>query len=277
LYTLRSTTSGTTLRIISMEKATSVEGYTHAATREDGNALSSSDRLPTTSSSISDSDEQDSFAQLRSAASNETERVSTGPSLTDEELARTISQRRSYASGHSGAGEDWEQIQRLISRMFGHERKEHSKEEKTRHLGVVWKNLTVKGLGLGAALQPTNGDIFLGLPRLIRRLVTRRGKGNRGGKPSVRTILDDFTVGMASMAIDNASTHNCYQGCVRPGEMLLVLGRPGSGCSTFLKVIGNQRSGYESVDGDVRYGGTDSETMAQNYRSEGRPLSAPSI
>lgn len=59
------------------------------------------------------------------------------------------------------------------------------------------------------------------------------------------------------------------QGCVRPGEMLLVLGRPGSGCSTFLKVLGNQRSGYESVEGDVRYGGTDSETMAKSYRSEG--------
>lgn len=51
--------------------------------------------------------------------------------------------------------------------------------------------------------------------------------------------------------------------------MLLVLGRPGSGCSTFLKVIGNQRFGYESIEGDVHYGGTDSETMANKYRSEG--------
>ena len=51
--------------------------------------------------------------------------------------------------------------------------------------------------------------------------------------------------------------------------MLLVLGRPGSGCSTFLKVLGNQRAGFESVEGDVRYGGTDAETMAKQYRSEG--------
>jgi len=63
------------------------------------------------------------------------------------------------------------------------------------------------------------------------------------------------------------------QGCVRPGEMLLVLGRPGSGCSTFLKIIGNQRAGYQSVGGDVRYGGTDAKTMAEKYRSEGRPFS----
>jgi ABC-type multidrug transport system ATPase subunit len=50
--------------------------------------------------------------------------------------------------------------------------------------------------------------------------------------------------------------------------MLLVLGRPGSGCSTFLKAIGNQTYGYESVEGDVRYGGTDSTTMKKKYRSE---------
>lgn len=51
--------------------------------------------------------------------------------------------------------------------------------------------------------------------------------------------------------------------------MLLVLGRPGSGCSTFLKVIGNQRFGYESVEGEVRYGGTHSDAMAKSYRAEG--------
>lgn len=51
--------------------------------------------------------------------------------------------------------------------------------------------------------------------------------------------------------------------------MLLVLGQPGSGCSTFLKVIGNQRAGYESIDGEVTYGGTDAKTMGKKYRSEG--------
>jgi ATP-binding cassette subfamily G (WHITE) protein 2 (SNQ2) len=78
--------------------------------------------------------------------------------------------------------------------MFGEERKSNSEEERTRHVGVVWKNLTVKGVGLGAALQPTNGDIFLGLPRLIKRLLTRGRKGSGVGKPAIRTILDDFTV-----------------------------------------------------------------------------------
>jgi ABC-type multidrug transport system ATPase subunit len=64
---------------------------------------------------------------------------------------------------------------------------------------------------------------------------------------------------------------NHLKGCVRPGEMLLVLGRPGSGCSSFLKTIGNQRSGYKSVEGDICYGGTDADTMLDKYRSEGKP------
>jgi hypothetical protein len=189
-----------------MEKGNYVDNDARAALREDGYVLSSSDRLPTTPSISSDSDEEDSFAPIRSTPSNGPERVASGPSLTNEELARTISQRRSYASGHEGSGDDWAQIQRLISRMFGRERKADSEEEKTRHVGVVWKNLTVRGVGLGAVLQPTNGDIFLGLPRLIRRLLTRLGKGNSGGKPSVRTILDDFTVGLVLPASENVAT-----------------------------------------------------------------------
>ncbi|KAJ6188460.1 hypothetical protein N7519_003368 [Penicillium mononematosum] len=175
---------------------------------------------------------------------------SAGPKSDEDGAARTLSRRSTHASGHDTKGEEWAQIERLISRMFGSERKANSEEEKTRHVGVVWKNLTVKGVGLGAALQPTNGDIFLGLPRLIKQLFTRGRKGVGGGKPPIRTILDDFT------------------GCVRPGEMLLVLGRPGSGCSTFLKVLGNQRAGYESIEGNVQYGGTESEKMAKQYRSE---------
>lgn len=35
--------------------------------------------------------------------------------------------------------------------------------------------------------------------------------------------------------------------------MVVVLGRPGSGCSTFLKVLANQRDGFHAVNGDIYY------------------------
>lgn len=105
------------------------------------------------------------------------------------------------------------------------------------------------GMGVGAALQPSVGDVFLGLPRFLKNLVTR-GPRKAAGKPPVRTIIDDFS------------------GCVKPGEMLLVLGRPGAGCSTFLKILGNQRFGFEEITGEVTYGGTDADEMRKKFRSE---------
>lgn len=59
-----------------------------------------------------------------------------------------------------------------------------------------------------------------------------------------------------------------FDGCLKPGELCLVLGRPGSGCTTFLKTIANQRGGYLGVKGDVNYGGISAEEMRKRYRGE---------
>lgn len=59
-----------------------------------------------------------------------------------------------------------------------------------------------------------------------------------------------------------------FRGVTRPGEMVLVLGRPGSGCTSFLKVIANQRFGFTGVEGEVSYGPFDSATFAKRFRGE---------
>lgn len=46
-----------------------------------------------------------------------------------------------------------------------------------------------------------------------------------------------------------------FSGSLDSGEMLLVIGKPGSGCTTFLKAIANMREEYKRVDGQVSYGG----------------------
>jgi ATP-binding cassette subfamily G (WHITE) protein 2 (SNQ2) len=134
--------------------------------------------------------------------------------MTEEDLFRVLSRRRTSqanglsktntgASGHSADEED--EINHLMSKMFGRTRQEASEEEKTRHQGVIFKHLTVKGMGIGAALQPSVGDFFLNPGRFFKNLFTK-GPRKAAGKPPVRTIIDDFS------------------GCIRPGEMVLVLG-----------------------------------------------------
>ena len=175
---------------------------------------------------------------------------------TEADIFRALSRRDTgrnsrHQSYISSAGDDdgqEEEIERLLSRMFGKDRQAQSEDEQTRHVGVIFKNLTVKGVGLGASLQPSVGDLFMNPFRLVKGLLSN--PRNTVGKPPVRNLLNSLT------------------GCIAPGEMLLVLGRPGAGSSTFLKVTGNQRSGYESVHGNVTYGGESAENMGKHYRGE---------
>ncbi|XXG97717.1 Flocculation suppression protein [Hypoxylon texense] len=188
------------------------------------------------------------FAPIKSTADQQKLQRRQSVPRSEDEIFRVLSHRRSAASG-AESQEDHDEIERLMSRMFGQARQQNSEEEKTRHSGVIFRNLTVKGAGLGASLQPTVGDLFLGLPRFLKNLLSKGPKAATA-KPPVRELLSNFN------------------GCVRPGEMLLVLGRPGSGCTTFLKTFCNQRAGYVDVLGDVTYGGTDAKEMAKNFRGE---------
>ncbi|KAH8798615.1 ABC-2 type transporter-domain-containing protein [Xylogone sp. PMI_703] len=131
---------------------------------------------------------------------------------------------------------DW----KLYDEVKGFKEQSDKDSAKPRKLGVTWKNLTVKGVGADAAINENVGSQFN---------VLRAIKEARHGTTSLRTILDN--------------TH----GCVKPGEMLLVLGRPGSGCTTLLKMLANDRSAYASVEGDVMFGSLNHKE-AEQYRGQ---------
>ena len=78
---------------------------------------------------------------------------------------------------------------------------------------------------------------------------SKPGKGEAGLRPGERYLLKDFS------------------GLVKAGEMMLVVGRPGSGCTTFLKAIAGLHQGYAGVDGEVFYGAMDEKAL-QPYRNE---------
>ena len=48
----------------------------------------------------------------------------------------------------------------------------------------------------------------------------------------------------------------------------VVLGQPGSGCSTFLKILANQRGEYHDVQGSVHYDALSPQDIAKHYRGD---------
>ncbi|KAI4145441.1 MAG: hypothetical protein LQ340_006282 [Diploschistes diacapsis] len=118
---------------------------------------------------------------------------------------------------------------------------------KPKQIGVVWENLTVKGLGGVKTIVQTFPDAFVSFFNFPGKLMRRFGFGPKG---------------------DEIDILKHFKGVVKPGEMCLVLGNPGAGCTSFLKVISNQRFGYTKVDGEVLYGTFDADTFAKNYRGE---------
>ena len=134
----------------------------------------------------------------------------------------------------------------------GHFEKRNSEGQSAKKVGVIFKNLSVEGIGSTTGFIRTFPNAVVGTfgPDLYWLLCRFVPMLKLGRHPPTRTLLNDFT------------------GVVRNGEVMLVLGRPGSGCSTFLKVIANQRASYAKVTGDVSYGGISAEKQKAHYRGE---------
>jgi ABC-type glutathione transport system ATPase component len=128
---------------------------------------------------------------------------------------------------------DW----KMMPDIRGYHDQDERDHVKSRKLGVTWRNLTVKGVGADAAINENVGSQF-NIPRNIKEA--------RHGAP-LKTIIDNS------------------HGCVKPGEMLLVLGRPGAGCTTLLKMLANRRTGYAEVDGDVKFGTLDHKEAGDEH------------
>lgn len=117
------------------------------------------------------------------------------------------------------------------------------------HVPVSWRGLSVSAPDTGpvtvktlprACLNTFGIDQF----NFVKKLLFPKGFGDTKS----RKILDGFT------------------GIVNPGEMLLVLGRPGSGCSTFLRTLANRTS--LDVHGDLQYAGISADVFGRSHRRD---------
>jgi ABC-type multidrug transport system ATPase subunit len=123
----------------------------------------------------------------------------------------------------------------LSGEMRRLEQLESDTDQQPRSLGISWTDLTVKGISAGAEFN--------------ENVLSQFNTFHKSAKGDLKTIID--------------GSH----GCVKPGEMLLVLGRPGAGCTSLLNVLANNRLGYEDVAGDVRFGSMSAKD-AQAYSGQ---------
>ena len=118
-----------------------------------------------------------------------------------------------------------------LSLYLRHQMEEHQVRGNNHpEMGLAFRDLRVEGYGMGSKLS----EDFLSTLALPFRLPSIIKSATN---PHIKEILKGI------------------DGCVKPGEMLLVLGRPGSGCTTFLKSLASYRDGYKAINGDVLYEG----------------------
>lgn len=134
----------------------------------------------------------------------------------------------------------------------GHLERRTTAGEPAKKVGVVFKNLTVQGVQTGASFVRTLPHAIVGTfgPDLYNVICRFVPQFRFGRKPPIRDLISDFS------------------GAVREGEMMLVLGRPGAGCTTFLKAIANERDAFAGVKGEVSYGGLSAEDQNKHFRGE---------
>lgn len=109
--------------------------------------------------------------------------------------------------------------------------------------GVSFRNLQVTGTGDAIQYQQTLGSLL--------KAPFRLGEFFSFGKKKPKTILHKF------------------DGLLKSGELLVVLGRPGSGCSTLLKTMTGQLHGLTlSQETLIHYSGMPQANMMKEFKGE---------
>lgn len=131
-------------------------------------------------------------------------------------------------------------LHKYLEHIIGLLRKEGIKPAQA---GVAFKDLSVSGSGDALQLQHTIGDWIQAPLRLGEHL-------SLGKKPH-KKILHSF------------------DGLVNSGELLIVLGRPGSGCSTLLKTLTGELHGLNMEESSVvHYNGIPQDQMMKEFKGE---------
>lgn len=177
----------------------------------------------------------------RSTLSHQLSRVVSQPGTMDrvESLSRVMS-RRTKKDGRLEIDPDDFDLRVVLDAI---RTKAYEQGRGINKTGVSFRGLTVKGVDAGASYGPSVYELVRSIATLPKTLMTMR-------KPPLRNIIEDF------------------HGLVEAGEMCLVLGRPGAGCSSFLKTIAGEIDQFKGVEGEILYDGASQPDMLKNFKDD---------
>lgn len=111
-------------------------------------------------------------------------------------------------------------------------------------LGVAFKNLRAYGIATDDDYQTTfTNGVFKIISQTIRNFINKK---NEDAKCDILKPME---------------------GIMKPGDVTVVLGRPGSGCSTFLKTIASQTYGFQvDPNSSISYNGLTPKDIENHFR-----------
>lgn len=172
------------------------------------------------------------------------------PDTEKEEDAQVSSSIRRFSRDlptpeKSDSGSNLEPIERQDTRSLYKFLVEDAEERGARDcsIGITMEDVSVEVVDTSSLEGSTFGNILC-LPYTIHKAI--RAKKNR----RMKRILSDINI------------------LANPGEMVLILGRPGAGCSSLLRTAtGNTSTFSGGVTGEILYSGIPQAEMLKHYKS----------
>lgn len=202
--------------------------------------------LPGAETGVSVKRAEADFAELDrqfSTISHQSRKSAKSTGRANDAVEKDVEKYPGTSSNSSSETHSWN----LEETLRGRRDEDDATGIKAKRIGVIWDDLTVSGIGGVKNIVKTFPEAFVSFFNVPETLMHLFGYGKKGKEFD---ILQKF------------------RGVAKPGEMVLVLGKPGAGCTTFLKVIANQRFGYTKFDGEVLYGPYDPKTFEKQFRGE---------
>ncbi|OCF41123.1 ABC transporter [Kwoniella heveanensis CBS 569] len=250
--------------------------------------------------SASDNDSQSTRASLDEQEVSEKPKTSESPSASKQQTLeddnvdshqegqRDVSSDESctIAQGEDSESDDWSYASQL---KRDHELLQSRDLPPYHSLPLAYDHLSVRGLGgaddvfygptVGGIIAPWTGRKY---KKKAARLAQARtaaeekggaevgGEGGRGDDMRWTEGDDEKKKKKGEEGLRKGERYllKDFSGLVNVGEMMLVVGRPGSGCTTFLKSLAGLHAGYAGVDGKIYYGDMADDKALGPYRAD---------